>query len=137
MRGGILIIDNTCALPPVVYAKVMIRVRKKHGAVSGPVKSDPERSTLMEQEKTQYEIREYVTFHVTARDGRDVEMAVVDEFDIENRHYVVGSVVEDDEIKADGQYIYRCHIKDDDFTVEPILDPKEFDRVSRAYMKLN
>ena len=91
----------------------------------------------MEQGKTQYEIGEYVTFHVTARDGRDVEMAVVDEFDIENRHYVVGSVVEDDEIKADGQYIYRCHIKDDDFTVEPILDPKEFDRVSRAYMKLN
>ena len=91
----------------------------------------------MEQEKTQYEIGEYVTFHVTARDGRDVEMAVVDEFDIENRHYVVGSVVEDDEIKADGQYIYRCRIKDDDFTVEPILDPKEFDRVSRAYMKLN
>ena len=91
----------------------------------------------MEQEKTQYEIGEYVTFHVTARDGRDVEMAVVDEFDIENRHYVVGSVVEDDEIKADRQYIYRCHIKDDDFTVEPILDPKEFDRVSRAYMKLN
>ena len=91
----------------------------------------------MEQETTQYEIGEYVTFHVTARDGRDVEMAVVDEFDIENRHYVVGSVVEDDEIKADGQYIYRCHIKDDDFTVEPILDPKEFDRVSRAYMKLN
>jgi len=91
----------------------------------------------MEQEKTQYEIGEYVTFHVTARDGRDVEMAVVDEFDIETRHYVVGSVVEDDEIKADGQYIYRCHIKDDDFTVEPILDPKEFDRVSRAYMKLN
>jgi hypothetical protein len=91
----------------------------------------------MEQEKTQYEIGEYVTFHVTARDGRDVEMAVVDEFDIENRHYVVGSVVEDDEIKADGQYIHRCHIEDDDFTVEPILDPKEFDRVSRAYMKLN
>lgn len=91
----------------------------------------------MEQEKTQYEIGEYVTFHVTARDGRDVEMAVVDEFDIENRHYVVGSVVEDDEIKTDGQYIYRCHIKNDDFTVEAILDPKEFDRVSRAYMKLN
>ena len=137
MRGGILIIDNTCALPPVVYAKVMTRVRKNTGAVSGPVRSDPERSILMEQEKTQYEIGEYVTFHVTARDGRDVEMAVVDEFDIENRHYVVGSVVEDDEIKEDGQYIYRCHSKDDDFTVEPIPDPKEFDRVSRAYMKLN
>jgi hypothetical protein len=90
----------------------------------------------MEINKDAYESGEYVTFHVTARDGRDVEMAVVDEFDIENRHYVVSSVVENDEIQTEGQYIYQCHIKDDDFTVEPILDPKEFERVSRAYMKL-
>ena len=74
-----------------------------------------------------YESGEYVTFHVTARDGRDVEMAVVDEFDIENRHYVVGCVVEDDVVQTEGQYIYRCHISGDDFTVEPIADPKEFD----------
>ena len=26
------------------------------------------------------EFQEYITFHVTARDGSDVEMAVVDEF---------------------------------------------------------
>lgn len=90
----------------------------------------------MDTNKASYESGEYVTFHVTARDGRDVEMAVVDEFDIENRHYVVGSVVEDDVILTEGQYIYQCHIKGDDFTVEPILDPKEFERVSRAYMKL-
>ena len=77
----------------------------------------------MEINKDAYESGEYVTFHV-------------DEFDIENRHYVVSSVVENDEIRTDGQYIYQCHIKDDDFTVEPILDPKEFERVSRAYMKL-
>ena len=36
---------------------------------------------------------EYVTFHVTASDGSDVEMAVVDEFDFEDKHYVVGAVV--------------------------------------------
>lgn len=91
----------------------------------------------MEQEKIQYETGEYVTFHVTARDGRDVEMAVVDEFDIENRHYVVGCVVENDEIRMDGQYIYQCHVKGDDFTVEPILDAREFELVSRAYMKMS
>ena len=90
----------------------------------------------MDKDEKTYENGEYVTFHVTASDGRDVEMAVVDEFDIENRHYVVGCVVVDDEIQTDGQYIYQCHIKGDDFTVEPILDPKEFERVSRAYMKL-
>lgn len=91
----------------------------------------------MEQNNELYESGEYVTFHVTASDGREVEMAVVDEFDIENRHYVVSCVVEDDVIKTDGQYIYQCHVKGDDFTVEPILDPKEFERVTRAYMKLN
>ena len=90
----------------------------------------------MDKDEKTYESGEYVTFHVTAKDGSDVEMAVVDEFDIENRHYVVGCVVVDDEIRTDGQYIYQCHIKGDDFTVEPILDPKEFERVSRAYMKL-
>ena len=36
---------------------------------------------------------EYVTFHVTASDGSDVEMAVVDEFDFEDKHYVVGAVL--------------------------------------------
>ena len=39
------------------------------------------------------EFQEYVTFHVTARDGADVELAVVDEFDFEDKHFVVGGVV--------------------------------------------
>ena len=44
LRGGILIIDNTCALPPVVYAKVMTRVRQKHrsGQRTGEIKSGEE-----------------------------------------------------------------------------------------------
>ena len=44
------------------------------------------------------EYREYATFHITAKDGSDVEMAVVDEFDFEDKHYVVGAVVKDDTI---------------------------------------
>ncbi len=95
-----------------------------------------ENTESAEKKEKAYESGEYVTFHITAMDGRDVEMAVVDEFDIQNRHYVVSCVVEGDEIKADGQYIYQCHVKGDDFTVEPILDPKEFERVSRAYLEM-
>ena len=34
------------------------------------------------------EYNEYATFHITAKDGSDVEMAVVDEFDFEDKHYV-------------------------------------------------
>lgn len=90
----------------------------------------------MENNAPAYESGEYVTFTITAKDGREVEMAVVDEFDIENRHYVVSSVVEDDVIKAEEQYIYQCHVKGDDFTVEPITDPKEFERVARAYSEM-
>jgi len=42
--------------------------------------------------------QEYITFHVTAKDGTDVEMAVVDEFDFEDKHYVVGAVIQDDTV---------------------------------------
>ena len=36
-------------------------------------------------EPMENEFQEYVTFHVTARDGSDVELAVVDEFDFEDK----------------------------------------------------
>ena len=32
----------------------------------------------------------YSTFHVKSRDGRDIEMAVVEEFQYDNKHYIVG-----------------------------------------------
>ena len=65
---------------------------------------------------------EYVTFHVTASDGSDVEMAVVDEFDFEDKHYVVGAVVTDDTIDDEGRYI-----------------AKEFDyrRIAQAYVDMD
>ena len=47
-------------------------------------------------------------------------MAVVDEFDFEDKHYVVGAVVTDDTIDDEGRYIYesimdggRFHGKED------------------------
>ncbi len=83
------------------------------------------------------EFQEYVTFHVTAKDGSDVEMAVVDEFDFENKHYVVGAVVRGDEIDDEGRYIYRAVIGEDDFTVEKITREFEFKKVSEAYMRMD
>ena len=82
------------------------------------------------------EYKEYITFNVTTKDGKEVEMAVVDEFDYENKHYVVGSLVEDDEIKEEGQYIYRCVIKDDEFTVQKITREFEYKKVVEAYMEM-
>ena len=83
------------------------------------------------------EYNEYVTFHVTARDGSDVEMAVMDEFDFEDRHYVVGAVVKDDTILDDGRYIYRSVIDGDDFTVEKISREFDYKRIAEAYMNMD
>jgi len=82
------------------------------------------------------ECREYVTFHVTARDGSDVEMAVMDEFDFEGKHYVVGAVVVGDTIQDNGRYIYLSKIDGDNFTVEKITREFEYKRIAEAYMEM-
>lgn len=86
--------------------------------------------------KMENEFQEYVTFHVTAKDGSDVEMAVVDEFDFEEKHYVVGAVVEDDTISDDGRYIYLSEIDGDDFTVKQIEKEFDYNRIAQAYVHM-
>ena len=79
---------------------------------------------------------EYVTFHVTSKEGTDVEMAVVDEFEYDHKQYVVGAVVEGDTILEDGLYIYRGIINGDEFTVEKIEKEEEYRKVAEAYMEM-
>lgn len=79
---------------------------------------------------------EYVTFHVKAKDGSDVEMAVVDEFEYDKKHYVVGAVVQGDTILDEGRYIYRSVIQGDDFKVEKITREFEYNKVAEAYMNM-
>jgi len=83
------------------------------------------------------DFNEYITFHVTSKDGADIELAVVDEFDFENKHYVVGAVVEDDTINEDGLYIYRSIIEGDDFKVEKIAREFDYKRIAKAYMEMD
>ena len=82
------------------------------------------------------EFDEYVTFTVTTRDGARVEMAVVDEFDYERKHYVVGALIKDDTIVEEGRYIYRSVIKDDGFTVEKITNAIDYQKIAEAYMEM-
>ncbi len=82
------------------------------------------------------DFNEYITFHVTSKDGADVEMAVVDEFDFENKHYVVGALVEGDTINEEGLYIYRSIIEGDDFKVEKIAREFDYKRIAKAYMEM-
>ncbi len=80
---------------------------------------------------------EYAVFTVTAKDGSEVEMAVVDEFEFEHSHYVVASLIKDDEIQMDGQYIYKSIIKEDGFAVEKITNESEYGRIAKAYMEMD
>jgi len=82
------------------------------------------------------EYNEYATFTVTTKNGSEVEMAVVDEFDFEDKHYVVGAVIKDDTILEDGQYIYECIIEGDDFKVEQIKKEFDYNRIANAYMHM-
>ena len=84
------------------------------------------------------EYNEYVTFTVTTKDGSEVEMAVVDEFDFEKKHYVVGALVKDDEIDDNGRYIYKCVMSagDEEFKVEKITREFEYNRIAEAYMSM-
>ena len=82
------------------------------------------------------EFEEYLTFHVTAKDGSDVEMAVMDEFDFESDHYVVGAVIEDDTILEENLYIYRSVETEDGFTVEKIKREFDYNRIAKAYMAM-
>ena len=82
------------------------------------------------------EEQEYVVFNVTASDGQEVTMAIVDEFDFENKHYIVSSRVVDDKICDEGQYIYRAKMTDDDFVAEKITNRIDYERVVKAYMDM-
>lgn len=82
------------------------------------------------------EFDEYITFTVTTKDGSEVEMAVMDEFDFEGEHYVVGALIKDDTIEDDGRYIYRSIIDGDDFSVEKIKREFDYKRISEAYMNM-
>lgn len=82
------------------------------------------------------EFEEYIIFTVTDSEGKEVEMAVVDEFDYNHRHYVAAALVEGDSISEDGMYIYRVKETEDDFTVEKIESASEYKEIAEAYMEM-
>ena len=90
----------------------------------------------IKQNGTENELQEYATFTITTKDGAEIEMAVVDEFEFEKKHYVVGAVIEDDVVKEDGLYIYRSVFKGEDFSVEKITNPTDYQKIAEAYMNL-
>lgn len=81
--------------------------------------------------------KEYVIFNVESSTGETVEMAVLYEFEFENKYYVAAGLVEGDCINEDGVYIYRVKNADsDDFTVEKINNKVDYEKVVKAYMEM-
>ena len=91
---------------------------------------------MQEEKMINHDTEEYVTFHITARDGRDVEMAIIDEFQYKNKNYIISAVVENDTVSGEGQYLYRYLLTGDDFKVEEIRSRFEYEEVVKAYMAM-
>ena len=80
---------------------------------------------------------EYATFTTTDKDGNEIEMAVIDEFDFEHKSYVAAARIEGDTIDEEGLFIYRLRVGEDDFSVEKIDSAEEYQKVANAYLELS
>lgn len=84
----------------------------------------------------QEEFKEYATFITTNKEGMEIEMAVVDEFEFEHKNYVVGALIEDNTINEEGFYIFRLKESGDDIKVEKIVNQSEYQKIAEAYMEM-
>ncbi len=80
-------------------------------------------------------MEEYITFMITSSTGEEIEMAVVDEFQFENRDYVAASRVVNDTIDQEGIFIYKVKAGDE-FAVEKINNKIDYEKIARAYMDM-
>jgi hypothetical protein len=69
---------------------------------------------------------------ITVSDGSEKEFAIMEEFDFEEKHYIVVSPVENDQVQG-GLYIYKAVISGEEMEVLRIEDAEEFEKVSAYY----
>lgn len=81
------------------------------------------------------EYEEYTTFILEMSDKKKHEFAIVEEFDYEEKHYVLVSEVKGDEI-TEGVYLFRAESQGEDFIVEEIEDKEEYAKAVKAYEAL-
>ena len=84
----------------------------------------------------QEEMREYATFTTTNKDGNEIEMAVIDEFEFEHKNYVVGALIEEDTVKEDGLFIFKVKEAKEEIIVEKIASQTEYQKIAEAYMEM-
>lgn len=78
------------------------------------------------------ELKEYDTVMIPLSNGREQEFAIMEEFDFEEKHYIVVSAVIKEEIQA-GLYIYRAADSDGGLEISRIEDEEEFARVTAFF----
>ena len=74
----------------------------------------------------------YDTVMITVSDGTEKEFAIMDEFDFEEKHYIVVSPVENNEIQ-EGLYIYGAVVTGEELEVSRIEDATVFEKVVAYY----
>ena len=84
----------------------------------------------------QEEIKEYVTFTTTNKDGNEIEMAVIDEFEYEHKNYVVGALIENDTINEEGMFIFRLKESGEEIKVEKVSSQVDYQKIAQAYMEM-
>lgn len=81
------------------------------------------------------EYTEYTTFVTKNKDGQEIEMAVVDEFEFEKKTYVAAALITDDTIDADNLFIFKVAASEE-FAVEKITNAIDYQRVAEAHMEM-
>ena len=84
----------------------------------------------------QEEVKEYTIFTTTNKEGQEIEMAVMDEFEFEHKIYVVGALIEEDIINEDGLFIFKVKEMGEEIKVEKISNPTEYQKIAQAYMEM-
>lgn len=84
----------------------------------------------------QEEFKEYTTFITTNKEGCEIEMAVMDEFEFEHKNYVVGALIEDNTINEGGLFIFRVREAGEEIKVEKITNSTEYQKIAQAYMEM-
>lgn len=81
------------------------------------------------------EYKEYETFEMELN-GKQMEFAIEEEFEVEGRKYVLAAKIEGDTVLDDGCYIFSSVEKEGEVLIEKITDKNEYAKVTEAYIKM-
>ena len=84
----------------------------------------------------QDEVREYVTFTTTNREGKEIELAVVDEFEYEHKPSVVGALIEGDMVNENALFIFQLKSAGEEIVVGKIINSEDYQKIAQAYMEM-